>query len=330
MRGRAGEGSGPPLRVSAAAYDRPAPPPVRRLVSRFGHRVAHWIVPASCAGCGAALSPARPPFGLCARCRGRLVLAAPRDAACPCCGGPIPEPPRRGSIRTELEPPRVPPGGTAARRRPSPGGGLSRAVPLCDACRRRPPAFERLIAPWSYRPPLSEVAKALKFGRLPHLGGRLARPLAAALRTERGVGVGPGACEVVVPVALHWRRRLARGYDQAERIARPLARELGLPCRAALVRVRRTPPQTALARDARRANVRGAFRVRRHLVGRVAGRRVLLVDDVATTGATLDAAARALLAAGARAVVAAAVARTPETRPEQARRRGAGRSESDV
>ena len=273
----------------SAPRDRPVHLPARRGAARLAARVAHVIVPACCAGCGGALSPARPPFGLCARCRGRLVLAAPRGAGCPCCGGPVPEPPGRSS------------------------------APACDACRRRPPAFERLVAPWSYRPPLSEVAKALKYGRLPHLGDRLARPLAAALRAEEGIASGPGACQLVVPVALHWRRRLARGYDQAERIARPLARELGLPCRAALTRVRPTPPQTALARAARRANVRGAFCVRRSAAARVAGLRVLVVDDVATTGATLDAAARALLAAGARTVVAAAVARTPDGRPQDAR-----------
>jgi len=253
-------------------------PPARRLLAR----VAHLVVPASCAACGSALAPARPPFGLCLPCRGRLVPAT-AGAACPCCGAPVPEPPP-----------------------------TARPAPRCAACRRRPPAFERLVAPWSYRPPLREVVRALKFGRLAHLGERLARPLGAELRAAGLAGAGPPACQAVVPVALHWRRRLARGYDQAARIAAPLAGELGLSFHPALVRVRGTPPQTGLARSARRANVRGAFRVRRSEAGRVAGRRVLLVDDVTTTGATLDDAARALLAAGAATVVAVAVARTPE------------------
>jgi ComF family protein len=137
------------------------------------------------------------------------------------------------------------------------------------------------------------------------VGGRLAAPLAAEL------AAAPAGWDLVVPVPLHWRRRLARGYNQAAAIARPLACRLGLPAAEALARCRPTPPQTALPRPARRHNPRGAFAVPARHRRRLAGRRVLLVDDVVTTGATLDAAARALLAAGAAEVHAVAVARTP-------------------
>lgn len=113
--------------------------------------------------------------------------------------------------------------------------------------------------------------------------------------------------DLVVPVPLHWRRQLLRGYNQAESIGRPLARLLGLPFGEALKRPRATAAQAGLGRDHRRANVRQAFRARRPLSG-----HILLVDDVATTGATLDAAARALRRGGADRVTALAVARTPD------------------
>jgi predicted amidophosphoribosyltransferase len=172
------------------------------------------------------------------------------------------------------------------------------------------------------------VVQALKFRRLDRLGPLLAGPLAAEIANELAAALPvpplpPGhqapagrfpplaPCHLVVPVPLHWRRRLARGYNQAERIARPLARRLGLPCVGALRRRRPTPPQTALARRQRRRSVADAFApVARHR-GALAGRRVLLVDDVVTTGATLEAAARCLRRAGAAVVVAVAVARTP-------------------
>ena len=177
---------------------------------------------------------------------------------------------------------------------------------LCGPCRRRPPAYAALLAPWSYEPPLDAVVRALKYRRLPWLGERLALPLADAVAHRVHA-------DLVVAVPLHWRRRLARGYNQAEAVARPLARRLGLPWAAALARERATPAQAGLDRAQRRTNVRGAFRVARG-AGPVAGLRILLVDDVATTGATLHEAARCLRAAGATSVTAVAVARTPAPR----------------
>jgi ComF family protein len=109
----------------------------------------------------------------------------------------------------------------------------------------------------------------------------------------------------VVPVPLHWLRRLARGYDQSVAVAHGLAAGLGLPCRPGwLRRVLNTPHQTGQSGTARRENVRGAFRAR----PAVRGMRVVLVDDVLTTGATCDAAAQALIAAGAAQVRVAVVA----------------------
>jgi ComF family protein len=175
----------------------------------------------------------------------------------------------------------------------------------CDACRRSPPAFDLLLALWSYRPPLDAVIQGLKFRRLDYLGRHLSLALAEGLR-DRLAGCG---CDGVVPVPLHWRRRLTRGYNQAERIARPLADRLALPFLPALSRRRATPPQSLLGRDDRLTNLRKAFEVPHP--GRVRGLHLLLVDDVATTGATLDAAAKALKRAGAATVTALVAARTP-------------------
>ena len=124
-------------------------------------------------------------------------------------------------------------------------------------------------------------------------------------------GIGLEAVDLVVPVPLHPWRRLRRGYNQAELLARPLAAALGLPLRIALVRHRFAPPQSRLPRQRRLANVQDVFRSPRRHRRHLRGRHVLLVDDVATTGATLDAAARALLAAGTRTVIALTLARTP-------------------
>jgi ComF family protein len=113
--------------------------------------------------------------------------------------------------------------------------------------------------------------------------------------------------ERVVPVPMHWKRRIQRGYNQSERIASPLAKGLGKPWCAALVKTRASEPQVDLSREARHRNPVGTFAVRR---GRfVAGRTVLLVDDVMTTAATVSECARVLKEAGATSVVAFAVAR---------------------
>lgn len=140
---------------------------------------------------------------------------------------------------------------------------------------------------------------------------RLARPLGEAVARRWG-RVGRGAT-VIVPVPVHAERERQRGYDQAALIAEVAARSLGLPWLRALERARATVAQFELGRADRAANVGGAFRLRRARDGRaadgVAGRWVLLVDDVVTTGATLAACAAALEEAGALATSAIVVAR---------------------
>ena len=194
-------------------------------------------------------------------------------------------------------------------------GGLVPAVPprcsrcwrplaagACRECQLAPPAFERLRAAYINQGPARELVHALKFRGVSAVAPRMASLLADAVRAYEL------DADVIVPVPLGGRRRRSRGYNQAELLARSLARELTLPFEAAaLIRRRQTPPQTQRRdAEARRRNVAGAFEARARFA---ADRRVLVVDDVTTTGATLEACASALKQAGARAVWALAFAR---------------------
>ena len=177
--------------------------------------------------------------------------------------------------------------------------GLAGGLP-CDACRRTPPpyAFARAVAP--YRDGMREAIHALKYERRPVLAAPLGRLLAEAGGPRLPAPPAEWA-DGLVPVPLHPARLAERGFNQAELLATPCAARWRLPVLGrALIRIRPTLPQTDLAAAARRANVRDAFRVPRP--SEVRGRRLLLVDDVLTTGATVGSAARALRAAGATAV----------------------------
>ena len=108
----------------------------------------------------------------------------------------------------------------------------------CGACRRRRRPYDRLLSAWSYQHPADAVLVGLKFGRLEYLGGHLGGRLGELFRHQ------VADCDLVVPVPLHWRRRLSRGYNQAAAIARPLARALERPVASVLHRRRATPPQS--------------------------------------------------------------------------------------
>jgi len=174
------------------------------------------------------------------------------------------------------------------------------SVPLarCPRCRRSARHIDRARAVGEYDGALRSIVHALKYD-----GRRsVARPLALLMR-ERAADLLVEA-ELVVAVPLHRSRLAARGFNQAA----DLARHLGLPVVRALRRSRATATQTGLPAAQRHRNVRDAFIATRH-ASAVLGRSVLLVDDVSTTGATLEACARTLKQAGARRVLAVTAAR---------------------
>ncbi|MBI0538868.1 ComF family protein [Roseomonas sp. KE2513] len=180
---------------------------------------------------------------------------------------------------------------------------------LCPACIARPPAFERARAAFLYNEAVTRLILPLKHGDRTELARPLARWMAAA-----GAALLEEA-EVLVPVPLHRRRLFTRRYNQAALLALRLGRLAGrrvLP--DALERVRSTPSLGPLGAERRRAVLAGAVRSRPRIAPQLAGRRVLLVDDVLTSGATAGACAEALLAAGAARVEVLAVARVADPR----------------
>ena len=181
---------------------------------------------------------------------------------------------------------------------------------LCGSCIRMPPVYDRARAAFLYEGTGRELILAFKMADRSWLAPRLAGWLhraAAPLLTD---------ADLVVPVPLHRWRLLARRFNQAAVLAGLIARRAGTPAVLdLLLRTRRTPPQTRLSGPERRRNVRGAFQVRRARIPMVAGRRILLVDDVLTTGATVSACARALRKAGAARVDVATLARAVRNPP---------------
>ncbi len=182
---------------------------------------------------------------------------------------------------------------------------LPAPAPACGGCIRTPPAFAWTLAPYRYAFPLDRLLSRFKYsgdlaaGRL--LGQLLGDALAVAARLgDRDV--------VAVPVPLARDRLVERGYNQALELARPLARRLEVPLAIdGLARTRPTPRQAGLSARERRRNLRGAFIAS----PAVRGQRVLLVDDVMTTGSTLGECARVLRRAGAVEVGVVVVARAP-------------------
>jgi ComF family protein len=172
--------------------------------------------------------------------------------------------------------------------------------------------FDRARSYAAYNDTLTRAIVLLKYHAVTPLAGWFAERLAELAAREPEAF----AADVVVPVPLDRARQRQRGHNQAELIARPLARRLGLPMQVALlVRTKPRPEKRRLTRKERWSTVQGAYRAREDTV---VDRRVLLVDDVFTTGATLDACSRALRKAGAARVSAVTVARVaPDWAPPQ-------------
>jgi ComF family protein len=181
---------------------------------------------------------------------------------------------------------------------------------LCGACIRRAPHFQRARS-WACYPreeadpqPLRTAVQKFKYGRKVSLGKPLGRLMAA------GCGEFLVQCrpELIVPVPLHPKRLRWRGFNQSLLLARQVSRACGAPVDAfLLIRRRETPPQTQLSEEERRKNMRGAFAVR--APASVRGKTLLLIDDVYTSGATVNECSRELRRAGARAVNVLTLAR---------------------
>ncbi len=174
---------------------------------------------------------------------------------------------------------------------------------ICGRCRTRPLTIDGIRAPFLMQDSIRDGVHRLKYNNLRSLAPTLGGLLADFVERQNL------AADAVVPVPLHRRRMAERGYNQAALLARELAKASNLSCLEAVKRVQSAPPQArALSSDQRRLNVHNAFAAPS---APVQGLRLLLVDDVCTTGATLAAAARALTAAGAASVWGIALAREP-------------------
>jgi len=226
------------------------------------------IFPPRCVGCAARGA------WLCPRCRSALPRLSPNHRLW--CGIPS-APSRAGRLGDGPNPPASIPAQTAL------------GLPLYPACRQARPALDGLHADYSFEGVLRTAIHQLKYRRARHLAAPLGELLLESLEAAAPV-------DALVPVPLHPSRLTERGYNQSALLAAEVARATGLPLAdGPLRRVRPTEPQMALPAARRRANVAGAFAVQ----GReLAGLRVLLVDDVCTTGSTLQACAEALKAAG--------------------------------
>lgn len=180
---------------------------------------------------------------------------------------------------------------------------------VCALCRTGAMSFQQAFCYGAYDGELARLIHLFKYAGIRTLAAPLGELLARALPPAQSF-------DAIVPMPLHWWKRLTRSFNQCDLLAREVSRRCGIPWTRALRRVKRTKVQAGLTSAARRANVRGAFRVSR--ADAVAGKRVLLIDDVLTTGATAAAASAALRRAGAAHVAVLALARVDRRLPELA------------
>ncbi|MBT3359269.1 MAG: ComF family protein [Rhodospirillales bacterium] len=177
---------------------------------------------------------------------------------------------------------------------------------VCGACAKYRPPFGRARAPMLYSAASRKLVLSFKHGDRTY-----AAPAYAGWMVRAGADLIAGA-DLLVPVPLHWTRLFARRYNQAALLAHEIGKLSGLSVDATtLVRRRRTPSQGAMGRSARRRNVAGAFSISKRHTAKINGRKVLLIDDVMTTGATVSMCTKALLRAGAVSVDVLTLARVP-------------------
>ena len=226
-----------------------------------------FFLPPVCLLCGRRLDDAAGKAGFCRPCRADIIPLG--RAHCCLCARPFPD---------------------------------ATSSHLCASCLKSPPGFVRVHAAGRYQGTIKDAVHRLK-----HCNQLLlARPLGVILGEVVAPAAPDGRFDCILPVPLHRHRLRARGYNQAVEIARPLARQLGLPMETRLLqRARQTQPQQGLSAGERRRNLRKAFA----LAGTLSGARVLLVDDIMTTGATVQECCRTLLRGGAREIQVAVVGR---------------------
>jgi ComF family protein len=172
----------------------------------------------------------------------------------------------------------------------------AQGAPMCERCRGRRLPFSIARSAAFYRGPLAGAIRRFKYDGQIVLARPLGSIMVEALNTAAG-GIDPSTVEVICPVPLHSSRQRERGFNQSQLLAEEISRAIGKPVSALLERVRPTAPQVDLPARARAENVRRAFAAKQG--AGIAGRTVLLLDDLFTTGATLTECGRALKTAGA-------------------------------
>jgi ComF family protein len=243
----------------------------KRQIAKIAQRGLDLVYPPQCVFCRAEREDAGHAVNLCAECQERLIPKV--WTPCPRCGAQI-------------------------------DGRLSHPTKGCAICAATPLYFDTVVALGGYHTELQQVVLRTKW----ESGAALALALGKLLAIQRRELLENSLPNLVIPIPMFWTHRIRRHVNGPSLIARTLAQTLDIPCQNwSLVRCKKTLTQSQLPPKERFRNVRGAFRVR--FAHRIRGRRILLVDDVLTTGATCSEAARVLREAGAEFVAAAVIAR---------------------
>ncbi len=239
---------------------------------RIRTAILDLVYPSSCIICK---TPGRQ--SICENCRTTLPIRS-LTTVCDICGGDI--------LQSETA------AGTVA--------------PVCPQCREHKPHFDTARSAVAFQGPARILVHALKY----HHAAWIAKPMADYLHATWIASFGDETPDLILPVPLSSLRRFRRTYNQAELLAGALARKLGAPMEPALLRRNRnTPTQTFMNAAQRRDNMRNAFSLTKNAAPLVYGKTILLVDDVMTTGATFDACACPLRAAGAGRILCLSFAR---------------------
>ena len=181
-------------------------------------------------------------------------------------------------------------------------------MPTCGRCLAKSGYLDKSLIPCSYVPPLDTWLRSLKDTR-----NFLPLPVLTQLILDRISAEGNLSFDLIIPLPIHWTRRCVRGYNQCELIANALKETLNAPVsNGILLRSRRVRSQRGLSRSQRLGNQRASFCISSKGIEYLKGKHILLVEDIVTTGATANEAAKTLKSAGANTVLLAAVARTPE------------------